>query len=460
MYFLTKLSSLVIATAISLGVISTPVVQQVPKDYSQEIAQLQQSVAALSKAPVLGSNVPTTPALYDSYLASGISKTDTTMTLATGVLKNGTSLSGFMCFVIDDNQPTVEYVCGTAAGTTVTGLSRGVDVLNPNTTSTSFAYTHRRFASVSVSDYPTIQFLVRKVNGTEAFDSPILYSFASTSLTSPYHLVDKDYVDALAFQTAGIINANTTAKGVVEIATQIESASSTPTGETGAALVIPASSATSTFNSATAGLTIVSTQNNGKIDAGFIATSSSQTSNNVVPFQNMIFTGTTTLATTTIANLYPSGVIATQYATGTKNITISNIPAIDNLKLFVFASSTATTGFYITFNGDASANYSVTSQNPSCSNYGNGTGLTSITLDGCNSSIMASMVTMDILNVPTAYKFTKSSGITRAATITANLATSTVAGMWLNSTSRITTINIGGNAIQGNSYVKLYGDQF
>lgn len=285
----TTLSKYILAASMALGLISSPVIQ-IPVETPQTIEYPQVIPTEL------GAAVPNTPALFDSYLASGITKTDTTMTLASGVLRNGQSLSGFTCFVLDVNQPTVEYVCGTASSTSVTSLMRGVDLLNPNATSSSLAFSHRRFASATITDYPTIQYLVRKSNATEGYDVPLIYSsaVATTTFTDPQQLVDKGYADSLAFNGAAVINANTTSKGVVEIATATEVSSSTAIGSTGATLVIPASQASSTWTSATlaSGIIPVAKPNTGKIDNGFISTSTL--------FVNSSFTGTTTVASTTV----------------------------------------------------------------------------------------------------------------------------------------------------------------
>ena len=123
----------------------------------------------------LGSAIPETPALIDAYLISGISNTDTSMTISSGVDKGGNPLSGYMCFVIDVNTPTVEYVCGTASGASITSMSRGVDLTNPNATSSSLAFSHRRFASVQISDYPTLQFIVRQLNGLDTTNGGLLF---------------------------------------------------------------------------------------------------------------------------------------------------------------------------------------------------------------------------------------------------------------------------------------------
>lgn len=158
-------------------------------------------VAAPAEAPIyipppledLGTTIPGAPALYDGYLATGISKTDTSLTLSTGELRNGQTLSGFLCFTIDNNTPTVEYVCGNASSTEVTNLSRGVDVLNPSATSSDLAYSHRRFASVSISDYPTLQFIARQLNGDDAIGAALSYESGVTP-TGNNHLTDVEYV--------------------------------------------------------------------------------------------------------------------------------------------------------------------------------------------------------------------------------------------------------------------------
>src|SRR5690242_18214378 len=85
---------------ISLGIIAVPAVQ--PQN--------------------LGTAVPTQGALYDSYLSSSISASATSMTLAKGTYNDGTSLTGWTCFTVDSNSPSVEYICGTASGTAITSL--------------------------------------------------------------------------------------------------------------------------------------------------------------------------------------------------------------------------------------------------------------------------------------------------------------------------------------------------
>lgn len=323
MSILETLAKWVVVGATSIGLIATPV------------------------SPNLGTAVPTTPALIDTYLASSITSSATSMTLADGTTRSGTSLSGFMCFVVDVNQPTTEYICGTASGTTVSSLSRGIDPLNPNTTSSALAYSHRRFASVQVSDYPTIQFLVRKANGTEAYDSPLLYSFSSTSSISTSSTIpNRAYVDSVA--TAGCANGQEGGtRGCVEPATQSQMANGSSIGGSGAALVLQSKYSNSTSSATT---TIVVTNSSGKIapDSGFISTSTD------FSFRNQtlsILTSTSTATSTDMFNLLPAGVIQ-MYASSSapggwlladgSEYATSSYPRLWQVIQYVYGGSTST----------------------------------------------------------------------------------------------------------------------
>lgn len=196
--------------------------------------------------PTLGAAVPVTPALFETSLASPITSTATTMTLSDGTLSDGTSLSGYMCFTIDSGNPNVEYVCGTASGTSVTSLTRGVSPLTGTTTVSSLEYSHRRGADVKITDYPTIGILANIIRGVDTI--PSLLNYANTVLIGPSSasttVATKYYVDNVAI--AGAPDANTTTKGIVQFATGLQAASSTATGSTGALLALGNGIATDT----------------------------------------------------------------------------------------------------------------------------------------------------------------------------------------------------------------------
>lgn len=229
------------------------------------------SFAAPAKAAV----VPETPAIYDGFLASGIGKSDTSMTLSTPTTRDGNPLEGYYCFTLDVNLPTVEYACGTASGGSVTGLSRGVSVADPRTTSTNYTFSHRRFASVTVSDYPTIQILGQKLNGTDTIDNAIRYTNKQPAdFTSGQDIINRAYADSLSF--GDVPPASEDAAGFVELATGAEAAASTASGDA-ARLALPTTISTSTYNAGTAANVIPVTNSLGHVDAGFIASSTNFT---------------------------------------------------------------------------------------------------------------------------------------------------------------------------------------
>jgi hypothetical protein len=220
--------------------------------------------------PVAGTALPQAAALFETSLAGRIISTDTSMTLAANSV-GGSALSGYNCFTIDEGRSEAEFVCGTVSGTSVTGLERGVSALTGTTTSPTFAYTHRVGANVKITDFPLLQRLKAQANGEDTYQNILSYTSHPT-FTATAQLVDKKYVDDIAFSGAAVVDATTLARGVVELATQAEAASSTSQGSAGV-LAIPASAATSTFNAATAALRVLMTQNGGKIDNNFLATS-------------------------------------------------------------------------------------------------------------------------------------------------------------------------------------------
>lgn len=251
---------------------------------------------------IVGSAVPSTPALIDTYLATNIDNSQTSMTLANGLTRAGTALSGYMCFVIDINSPTTEYVCGTASSTSITSLSRGVDVLNPNSTSSALAYPHRRFASVQISDYPTLQVLVRKVNGTDTWDSKITYTTAPT-FSNGNDIINKTYADNLAI--AGAPNGSTIQKGIYQEASTTNIGNGTAVGSTGADLIVPNKYFNTTSSATT---TVPVTNSSGTLSQGFLdltqafTFSGGVTSTATTSLAATNITGTATFSTTTRFN--------------------------------------------------------------------------------------------------------------------------------------------------------------
>lgn len=230
-------------------------------------------VSALLFAGVAyASQIPTDPARFETSLSAPIGVNDTSMSLVSGVLNDGSNLLGFNCFTIDSNQPNVEDVCGTANGSAITAMTRGISGLTGTTSVTALKFSHRRGADVKITDFPTLTILSRVLNQIDTLLVPIAYdpTVATTTFTNRQQIIDKGYADDLAFNGAGIINATTLARGIVQLATALQAAASTVLGSSGASLVLPSSLATSTYNSNTASNVVVMSSTTGRIDSNFI----------------------------------------------------------------------------------------------------------------------------------------------------------------------------------------------
>lgn len=219
-----------------------------------------------------GAALPAATAVFETSLAAPISSSATSLTITANSVRGGGSVSGYTCFTIDEGTAQAETVCGTLSGTSMTSVTRGISQADGMTPVTALQFSHRRGANVKITDFPLVQILKAQANGDETYPNQLLYA-SGTTPSVPSALTDKEYVDGLAFSGAGVINADTSNKGVVQIATGAQVASSTSTGTTGATLVIPASVSTTTYNAATAPYKIPVTGADGKLDNNFIATS-------------------------------------------------------------------------------------------------------------------------------------------------------------------------------------------
>lgn len=225
------------------------------------------------------SNTPTSPAFFESSLASSISSSATSFTLVSGSNGDGGTLaSSTYGMVIDEGTASQEMVLADCTGTSCTNVIRGLSNVTATTTIATKQFSHRRGAPVKITTGPSLVFVSNIFSGKQNIEFPLNYN-ANFSFALPTQLVSKKYVDDTAFSGAGVIDASAVARGVVELATQLETASSSVAGSSGN-LAIPSSNATSTYNSATAPLRVVVTQNNGKIDSYFISTSTLYTNTN------------------------------------------------------------------------------------------------------------------------------------------------------------------------------------
>lgn len=230
---------------------------------------------------------------------------------------------------------------------TLTGVTRGLDFIYPYTSTASLKHQHSGGATFIVTN--TAGFYYNEFtmnNNNNLFTWP-------TASTSP---AGKGYVDFVAFNGAAVINADTSNKGVLQVATGLQAASSTALGSSGASLALTSSIATSTYNSATAPLKVVVTQNNGKIDSNFISTSTlgllSQGSIGSAADGSITLDGTNiySFAATTSATVYKLS-----RSINANNLTINSGIILDTNGYQIFTAGTISGAGTFRFNGNAGA---------------------------------------------------------------------------------------------------------
>lgn len=252
----------------------------------------------------LGStNAIETPiALFQTSLANSITSSASTMTLVSATTLDGTTLaSSTYSFIIDEGTASQEFVKADCTSTACTNMDRGLSSITGTTTVAGLAKSHRRGATVKITDAPILLNLSRIISGIGTFPSLLKYTSgtACSGTSANNTLCDKAYVDGVAI--SGAPNANETTKGIVELATQIEMASSTALGSTGASVVIQSKYATS--SPGTAGLWAVITNNAGKIAQAFLDwTQSIAFSGNNTHSGTESFSGASTFSATSTAS--------------------------------------------------------------------------------------------------------------------------------------------------------------
>ena len=166
---------------------------------------------------------------------------------------------------------TITSATSTGATITLRGLPFGSDYVTESST--------RKFAHPSGSkvllftDYGAFWNTFANIANTETVTGVWTFSATPTITNAPSANTDaanKAYVDGVA--VSGAPNANTTTKGIVEIATGAELAAGTGTGGTGAAVVPAGSSFTNTSSGAADVNKIPVLGSSGEIAQGFLDT--------------------------------------------------------------------------------------------------------------------------------------------------------------------------------------------
>ncbi len=151
----------------------------------------------------VGAELPEAPALFETSLAAPITATAVSMTLTSNSVRGGGSLSGYNCFTIDEGSAQAEFVCGTASGTAISNLTRGISPSDGVSEVAALQFSHRRGASVKITDFPIIQLLRAQNNGEATFENILRYA-ASVVPSSADDLADVGYV--LSVVNGGTVN--------------------------------------------------------------------------------------------------------------------------------------------------------------------------------------------------------------------------------------------------------------
>lgn len=162
-------------------------------------------IAGLFSTPTnlnLGASIPQGAAVFETSLLSPITSSATSLTLTANSVRGGSALSGFNCFTLDEGRAEREDICGTVSGTSMTGITRGVDPLTSTTTNATLQFAHRRGAQVKITDFPLIGIMRHQLNGSDTIAQPLRYADGVAPVQGS-DLTDLDYVTGLAF--SGII---------------------------------------------------------------------------------------------------------------------------------------------------------------------------------------------------------------------------------------------------------------
>lgn len=251
------------------------------------------------KEPV--SNIPYTM----SYLNSSIEY---------GTLSPQTSVSEFISFT-----GITQNTNGTA---TLTGVVRGLARSYPYTASTTLAQPHSGQSVFILSDAPQVfNQYVSKVN-----DQTIS---GLITFTQP----------PIGINPGGSPNSSETVNGLSQLATGLQSASSTSLGSTGARVIIPASLATSTRGNSTGVGNVVTLKNDGRIDPSFVDGTGAG--------NQYTFNATTTMSSAVIATTTITTLNATTANLGTINGRIGTITGL-SIPQYTYATTTSMTAFNFT----------------------------------------------------------------------------------------------------------------
>lgn len=172
---------------------------------------------------------------FTTSLATALAVGGTSATLQSATDDDGVALpTGTYYFALDGGTSNKEHIQCTLTGTALTSIQ---SVSRQGTLTSGVVRKHRVGCSVALTDFAYIMFMQDLLAGTTDLNASVPLKYDGTAtISNANHLATKAYVDGVA--VSGAPNADTTTKGIVELATQAEILAKTATGGTGAALVV------------------------------------------------------------------------------------------------------------------------------------------------------------------------------------------------------------------------------
>lgn len=184
------------------------------------------------------SDIPKLTRGFETSITGRLAKNGSEFGLVSVLDKKGDTISGYYGITLDEGEPDEEDMLISITGSTATIIARGLDPDDPQTEVEDLKKTHRRGASLKITDYPLLAIIRNLMNAETDYGFPNTLKYAShPTISDPQHIPDKQYVDEGL--NAGAANASPTVQGLVEEATQLEVDTREVTGSTGAKLFVP-----------------------------------------------------------------------------------------------------------------------------------------------------------------------------------------------------------------------------
>lgn len=145
------------------------------------------------------SQIPEPIASFKTTITNSITSTDTTIVIDSVTDDDGNSMDAkVLGFVIDKGTSSEEFVIGTvdSANSQLTSVTRGVSVVDGSSSVAGLKSSHRKKASIEISDHPYVVRIARALNGTDGIDPSYRPKLSS----------DTDATDDKEFVTRGEMN--------------------------------------------------------------------------------------------------------------------------------------------------------------------------------------------------------------------------------------------------------------